>query len=66
MGAVPRLVSRVRHLSTRWYRSGGNVAVGGVKEDFTLSHRFHLDSRWTPGGFPESMWSLDYFFFGVG
>jgi hypothetical protein len=36
----------------------------GKKEDFTLSHRFHLDSRWTPGGFPESMWSLDYFFFG--
>jgi hypothetical protein len=22
------------------------------------------DSIWTPGGFPESMWSLDYFFFG--
>jgi hypothetical protein len=35
-----------------------------MKEDFTLSHRFHLDSIWTPGGFPESMWSLDYFFFG--
>jgi hypothetical protein len=30
MGAVPRLLSRVRHSSTHWYRSGGNVAVGGV------------------------------------
>jgi hypothetical protein len=30
-------------------------------EDFTLPHRFHVDSRWTPGQYLGSMWSLDNF-----
>ena len=34
-------------------------------EDFTLSHRFHVDSRWTPGGFLESRWTFDLFFLDV-
>jgi hypothetical protein len=30
MGTVPRSLSQVHHSSARSYRSGGNVAVGGV------------------------------------
>jgi hypothetical protein len=37
----------------------------GFTEDFTLSHRFHVDSMWTPGGFLESRWTFDLFFIGV-
>ena len=32
-----------------------------LMEDFTLPHISHVDSTWTPGGFPEFMWSLDHF-----
>jgi hypothetical protein len=28
-----------------------------IYEDFTLLHRFHVDSMWSPHGFVESMWS---------
>ena len=32
------------------------------KEDFTLPHRFHVESMWSPGQSPESMWTLGIFF----
>ena len=34
----------------------------GRKEDFTLPHRFHVESMWSPGQSLESMWTLDIFF----
>ena len=36
------------------------IPCGG--EDFTLPHRFHVESMWSPGQSPESMWTLDIFF----
>ena len=38
------------------------IEVGAKTEDFTLPHRFHVESMWSPGQSPESMWTLDIFF----
>ena len=32
------------------------------EEDFTLPHRFHVESMWSPDQSLESMWTLDIFF----